>query len=114
MPRENARELLEIINDIDPARLNPEHVVFENWWHPVHDLGTSYLGGWKMRTRLGTKDEEPVYLVCFQHKAFNAAAVTVEFPQLPASGVELLAGLRQVCEIYSIITRRLKLMNHRR
>ena len=65
----------------------------------MHDLGTTELNGYKMRKRLGTKDGKPVYLVSFQHEnIYVATAVQVEFPQLPASGAELVAGLRKVCE----------------
>jgi hypothetical protein len=64
-----------------------------------------------MRTRSGAKDGKPVYLVCFQHENI-ATLVEVEFPQLPASGAELVAELRKVCEINCIIAPRLKLTSH--
>ena len=59
-------ELLYIINHINSTQLNPEHIVFENWWHFVHDLRNTGLCDYEIKMRLGTMDRKPLYLVQFQ------------------------------------------------
>ena len=104
IPCQTAGELSEIVGKIKTQGL--DGIAFENGWQTVHDLGTTQLNGYRLKTRLGTRDGSPVFLIQFRHKKLSAATVVdLEFSEKP-SGKEIVEGLDRVCDtnIYTAST----------
>ena len=104
IPCQTAGELSQIVGNIKTEGL--DGIAFENGWQTVHDLGTTQLNGYRMKTRFGTRDGSPVFLIQFRHEKLSVARVVdLAFSEIP-SGMKIVEGLDRVCDtnIYTAST----------